>query len=107
MSAPIDPDPGWRPAPHQVIASRHPDRDAWRRAPAYGPDLGGLGMAVLDPADEAPRRLYFPQDPHLDAEGHRWVAERLLAFLCARDLLGSAGAAAGYSPAGSPEAEMR
>ena len=74
----------------RLVAVHLPQRGAWKPLPAFARALEERGILVLDLgslAPEDPERLFFDRDPHIDAGGHRFVAESLSRFLVERGLL--------------------
>ena len=61
-----------------------PYRQAWEPTPMLAEAFAELEVLFLDlgaePVEE-PLELFFAEDPHFNAEGHRYTAERLAAFL--------------------------
>jgi hypothetical protein len=70
-----------------------PQRGAWRPVSAFEDGLRARGVRFLDLGAmqvDDPSRLFFAHDPHINADGHRFVAEALLhAFDEAGGVLGS------------------
>lgn len=68
----------------EFAALHLPQRGAWKPLTALAEPLARAGVPFLDlgaaPID-SPGRLYFPKDPHFNAQGHALVAERLAAFV--------------------------
>jgi hypothetical protein len=74
----------------RLVAVHLPQRGAWNPLPAFARALEERGILVLDLgrlSPEDPGELFFPRDPHIDAGGHRFVAEALSTFLVERGLL--------------------
>ncbi len=62
--------------------------------PLFASEFAELGIEFLDLTPELPGgadRLYYPRDRHLNAAGHRWVAETLYRYLAEGALLAPAG----------------
>lgn len=71
----------------EFAAVHLPQRGAWKRFDVLGERLASEDVALLDlgaQAVEAPAELYFRRDPHLNAAGHAWVAQRLAEFVAGR-----------------------
>ncbi|HVS08511.1 MAG TPA: SGNH/GDSL hydrolase family protein [Planctomycetota bacterium] len=74
----------------RLVAVHLPQRGAWKPLPAFARALEERGIPVLDLgrlSPEDPGELFFPRDPHIDAGGHRFVAEALSHFLVEHGLL--------------------
>ncbi len=71
----------------EFAAVHLPQRGAWRAFEPLAKRLERADVELLDlgaQAVAAPAELYFRRDPHLNAAGHAWVAERLVEFASAR-----------------------
>lgn len=70
------------------LAFVHVPTNSWRAFPAVGELCARHGVPWLDLAElEAdPRSLYYASDKHLNATGHAWTAERIVAWLRAERL---------------------
>jgi phospholipase/lecithinase/hemolysin len=77
-------------------------RGALRRALA-ATDIPYLELPELTEGSYPANRQFFAEEIHPNARGHRLIADRLLAFLAARGLLGGLRAAPG-ADAGVPPA---
>jgi hypothetical protein len=75
----------------KLVAVRIPEKGQWHPAAApIGRAMAREGIEFLDLATALPpdpERYYFSNDPHLNAEGHRWVAQELEALLVRRRIL--------------------
>jgi hypothetical protein len=68
----------------QFLAVHLPERGAWRPMPSLANSLRAFGVHFLDLGEmrvDDPSKLYFAHDPHLTPEGHRFVADAVLAAL--------------------------
>jgi hypothetical protein len=68
----------------RLVVVRLPQRGAWRPAPAFESAFAALDVPYLDLGTRAvpdSRSLFFAKDPHIDADGHRFVADELARFL--------------------------
>lgn len=73
------------------IAFVHVPTISWNAFPALGEACTARGVPWLDPATDVPKRpdgIYYPLDKHLNAAGHAWFAERIVAWLRAEKLDG-------------------
>jgi hypothetical protein len=87
-----------RAAGATLVAVRIPEKGQRRASTAIGRAMARQDIPFLDlgaALPPHPEQYYFSDDPHLNAEGHRWVARELEAFLAGRHLLPRAPAARG------------
>ena len=79
-----------RAAGATFVAVRIPEQGQRRPATAIGRAMARQDIPFLDlgaALPPHPEQYYFSDDPHLNAEGHRWVARELEAFLIRRRIL--------------------
>ncbi|MCC6406274.1 MAG: SGNH/GDSL hydrolase family protein [Planctomycetes bacterium] len=71
------------------LAFVHVPTMSWNAFPAFGELCAERGVPWLDVAaevDEPPAGLYYASDKHLNAVGHAWLAEKIVAWLRERPL---------------------
>ncbi|MCE9594276.1 MAG: SGNH/GDSL hydrolase family protein [Planctomycetes bacterium] len=71
------------------VAFVHVPTISWNAFPALGELCAARGVPWFDPAAEFPARpdgIYYASDKHLNAAGHAWLAERIVAWLSATKL---------------------
>ena len=76
-----------RDAGAHLLVVRIPSKGQWKPAPAIGSAMMRDGIDYLDLATvlpPQPLQYYFHEDPHLNAQGHEWVAREIERALAAR-----------------------